>query len=719
MSASRPLSPSPRLLLLAAILLAAFLRLWQLNDLPPGFYHDEAYNGLDALSLVQGKTFPQFYEGWELYAQEAHGDNPPTPTRFPIFFEGNFGREPLHIYLMAVSIWLFGPTPFAVRLVPALAGVLAVFTTYLAASALLGIRDWGLGTSPQPPAPSPHHLVPLFAAFFMAILLPAIHFSRFGLRMLPFVMVETLVVYFFWRGVNKVKERGSGGAGENRHSSRITGHSSRITRHWSLITGQFPLFALAGFLLGSGLYVYAAGRVFPLLFVLFVPFWFWRDRRARRLWPEVAVMAGVSLLTALPLLIYFARYPYFFSFRMAYVANRGRGVVEGRPLLTWLLNVGRVLGGLVWQGELHLRHNLPGRPFLDPIQTLFFLAGLIHIIRQKLNPRTIFLALWLIVMLLPSILSGDAPHFGRMSGALPAVAIVLGMGLATVGGLLFSVISEKSSVRSEQFLVRGKRFLLFTFYFLLFTYSLSFTVRDYFIRYANHPQLAADFYLPDWELGQYAAAQPADAVLYFTPTQEEMATIYFALADPERLRSYSGGQGLIPAGNEGQTAVYLLHPSASQALIDLQAFFPDGYVAETRPNFIAFHVPAGAPRLRVANETAVSFAGAILLRGWSLAHEADSLTVTLAWQAQTAISADYTAYVHLVNGAGDLVAQLDRPPAGYPTSSWRVGELIQDSYRLPLPPDLPPSDYTLRTGFYSWPELVGLGEAAVLITIRP
>ena len=699
-----PLSLSPRLLLFAAILLAAFLRLWQLSDLPPGFYHDEAYNGLDALSLVQGKTFPQFYEGWELYAQEAHGDNPPTPTRFPIFFEGNYGREPLHIYLMALSIWLFGPTPFAVRLVPALAGVLAVFTTYLAASALLGIRDWGLGTTPQPPTPNPHPLVPLFAAFFMAILLPAIHFSRFGLRMLPFVVVETLVVYFFWRGVNKAKERGRGGEGENRHSSLIT-------RHLSLITGRFLFFAVAGFFLGLGLYVYAAGRVFPLLFILFVPLWFWRDKGARRLWPQVAVMAGISLLAALPLLIYFARYPYFFSFRMAYVANRGRGVVEGRPLLTWLLNVGRVVGGLVWQGELHLRHNLPGRPFLDPIQALLFLAGLIHILRQKLNPRTIFLTLWLIVMLLPSILSGDAPHFGRMSGALPAVAILLGIGLA--------VISERFSVISKQFWVGVQPLLLFTVYCSLITLSFLFTVRDYFIGYANHPQLAADFYLPDWELGQYAAAQPAGAILYFTPTQEEMATIYFALADPERLRSYSGGQGLIPAGDKGLPLVYLLNPAATPALADLQTFFPGGYVAEARPNFIAFHVPAGAPRLRVENETAVSFAGTILLRGWSLAQDADALTVTLAWQAQTAISADFTAYVHLVNEAGELVAQLDRPPAGYPTASWRVGELIRDSYRLPLPPDLPPGSYTLRTGFYSWPDLAGLGEAAVLTTIRP
>ncbi|MCP4422716.1 MAG: hypothetical protein GY805_39410, partial [Chloroflexi bacterium] len=83
------------IILLLIIALAAFLRLWQLDTLPPGLYHDEAYNGLDALSLLQGKTFPQFYEGWELYAQDAHANNLPQESKFPLFFEGNYGREPV------------------------------------------------------------------------------------------------------------------------------------------------------------------------------------------------------------------------------------------------------------------------------------------------------------------------------------------------------------------------------------------------------------------------------------------------------------------------------------------------------------------------------------------------------------------------------------------------------------------------------------------------
>ena len=203
-----PSPPSPRglhrshliIVLLIILALAAGLRFWRLAQMPPGFYHDEAYNGLDALSLLQGKTFPQFYEGWELYQNDAHAERPPLETRWPLFFEGNYGREPLHIYLMVLSIKLFGATPIAIRAVPAFFGVLSVLTTFLAARALFEI---GAHASHLTHHASPITiLTPLVAAFTLAVLFPAVHFSRFGLRMMVYVFVETLAVYCFWKGVN-------------------------------------------------------------------------------------------------------------------------------------------------------------------------------------------------------------------------------------------------------------------------------------------------------------------------------------------------------------------------------------------------------------------------------------------------------------------------------------------------------------------------------------
>ncbi|HIP72212.1 MAG TPA: hypothetical protein EYH05_12540, partial [Anaerolineae bacterium] len=296
-------------------------------------------------------------------------------------------------------------------------------------------------------------------------------------------------------------------------------------------------FLISGFLVGFGLYIYAAARLFPLLFFVFVLYWFWRDRAALRAhWLNVGLMGGTAVLTALPLLIFFWQYPYFFVFRIAYVANKGKGAVEGKPYLTWLRNVPRVIASFFWQGETHLRHNLPGRPYLDPIQIIFFLTGSLSVIRRLLQPRVFFLCLWLAVMLLPTILSGDAPHFGRMTGAAPVTAIFIGLGVDTVFSVHCSLFSGRS--------LKIARWTLIAALLL----SAVWTGYDYFVRYANHPQIEADFYLPDCRMGRYAAQMPEDAIIYLTPTQEELATIYFALADPERLQDYTGGGALLPLG---------------------------------------------------------------------------------------------------------------------------------------------------------------------------
>lgn len=656
MVSRRPLRSTVALLLIVA--LAAGLRFWRLGELPPGLYHDEAYYGLDALSLLQGKTFPQYYEGWELYAGDAHAERPAVPTRLPVFFEGNYGREPLHVYLMAVSIRLLGNTPTAVRAVSAAAGTVAVLTTWLAARALF-----------PPDGKRLFHgeLIPLLAAFTLAVLYPALHFSRFGIRAMTLLPPMTLAVYAFWRGW--------------RGGSRL----------W---------LALAGFFVGLTLYTFAAGRLFPLVFVLFGGYLLLADRAALRTrWHELALGAGTALLTAAPLLLFFIRYPYFFVFRMAYVANRGKGAVEGMPGLTWLLNVGRVVGGLFFQGETHLRHNLPGRPYLDPAQSALLLLGVIRGLRAR-RAEHVFLLLWFAVMLLPSILSGDAPHFGRLTGVAPPAAILVALGGAWA--------AEKTARAVAAPWVGG---LVIAGLCLI---SLTLTTRDYFGRYASHPDLARDFYRADWELGRYAAGQSPETILYLTPSQEEMATIYFALADPGRLRSYNGEEGLIPAGVPGQPSLYLVRPDAGMALSALQAYFPDGRAGSPGDNFIPFEVAAGAERMRLAQRADGDYGGLIRLVGYEITPEAGSLLVFLAWQAQSAPPLDYTAFVHLIAPDGALAAQTDRPPAGYPTGDWRPGELVIDRFRLDLPEGLSPGVYRLQTGFYDPATVARLGEAVVL-----
>jgi hypothetical protein len=87
-----------------------------------------------------------------------------------------------------------------------------------------------------------------------------------------------------------------------------------------------------------------------------------------------------------------------------------------------------------------------------------------------------------------------------------------------------------------------------------------------------------------------------------------------------------------------------------------------------------------------------------------LLHEADiqtredGVTVRTAWEAARPLSRDYTAFVHVVDGSGQLAAQHDSPPLNgfFPTGYWRPGWPVTDEVAF----DLPPGEYTVYTGFY-------------------
>jgi hypothetical protein len=98
----------------------------------------------------------------------------------------------------------------------------------------------------------------------------------------------------------------------------------------------------------------------------------------------------------------------------------------------------------------------------------------------------------------------------------------------------------------------------------------------------------------------------------------------------------------------------------------------------------------------------ISFGNQITLLGFDLNVERSTFNVqrlTLFWRADSSPPTDYTVFIHLLDLAGNPVAQFDGPPAAgaYPTSLWDPGEIIADEHRLQ---DLPPGRYILQIGLY-------------------
>jgi hypothetical protein len=97
-----------------------------------------------------------------------------------------------------------------------------------------------------------------------------------------------------------------------------------------------------------------------------------------------------------------------------------------------------------------------------------------------------------------------------------------------------------------------------------------------------------------------------------------------------------------------------------------------------------------------------SFADQILLWGYELRKEGQSILLSLEWQALKEISYPYTTFIHLVDAEGEIVSQADGQPIGgtYPTSIWDVNEVVIDAYRMPIEMDMPAGEYRLLIGLY-------------------
>ncbi len=99
------------------------------------------------------------------------------------------------------------------------------------------------------------------------------------------------------------------------------------------------------------------------------------------------------------------------------------------------------------------------------------------------------------------------------------------------------------------------------------------------------------------------------------------------------------------------------------------------------------------------------FGGQIVLIGTDLSAETavpgDPVTVTLYWQAQTAMAINFQSFVHLLRPDGALAAQSDHlNPGDFPTRRWPLDKYVRDVHVLHLPPDLPPGEYALTAGLW-------------------
>jgi len=152
-----------KIILVLILLVASFLRLYKLSQVPPSLYWDEASLGYNAFSIL--KT-----------ARDEHGAFMPL-TNFAAF--GDY-KPPGYIYATVPSIFLFGLTEFATRFPSAFFGILTVLLTYLLAKKLFK-----------------NEATAILAAFFLSISPWHLQFSRGAFEANLGLFFSTLGIYLF------------------------------------------------------------------------------------------------------------------------------------------------------------------------------------------------------------------------------------------------------------------------------------------------------------------------------------------------------------------------------------------------------------------------------------------------------------------------------------------------------------------------------------------
>jgi len=622
------------------LLVAAFMRLWRISQIPPGLHGDESYHLLQAQAILAGKSLP-------------------------IYITGNNGYEALVVYLAAIPLAIMGPITWAGRLAMAWAGVVGVATTIRCGREMF-----------------PGRRVGTFAGLVLATLLWNVNFSRFGSQPILAAVIAAGGMAALWRAI-------------------------RTGRRWAYVG--------AGACLGLGLYAYQAYRIF-----LFMPAVtlaaIWVARRLARRSDHLPVLVGGLLAGGTALLI-FAPLGVFFLGHPDVFLNRAQQTViplsaSVSTVKTLLSNAQIAFGSLFFRGDVNWRHNFSGRPALDVFQAVVFLLGLAVTFWHWRKPQSWSLWLWLIVGFVPSIITEEIPHFGRTIIVTPALALLAALGIE----LALKWIPKRIGGWSV-----GLALFL----------SIVLTTREYFVLWANRPEVFDAYEGQLAWAGRALQSAPAGARLYATPAGPPSydypdfgATADYLLgqAGKANLRTYKGQSCLVvPPETHAPTAYAIRADEDKTTLPALKAAFPAGTYAYMsllgdKPDTIVFQVlPGQTAQVPVSVSRPVAFGDVANLVGYTLdtatPPAGGKLDLSVVWKAASISKVPYKAFIHLIGppkaDGNVLYAQLDQQPCAdsYPTWWWRPGELVIDRYTLQLPTDIPAGTYSLNIGWYKDPNV--------------
>jgi 4-amino-4-deoxy-L-arabinose transferase-like glycosyltransferase len=209
----------------------------------------------------------------------------------------------------------------------------------------------------------------------------------------------------------------------------------------ALETGAKRHFVALGLTVGVGLQTYYAFNLFPIVLAALLLVRASSKRLPRPPLKTLAVGLGLAAVVALvvlaPLIHFAIREPQTFFQRTATVVIWNPEFhMDVRQTLRDHLRFHLQMFNYV--GDVNARHNIPDAPQLGPVAGVLFLLGFGAVLARPLRwPGGAWLA-WFAVMLLPGILTIEAPQAYRTIGILPALYLITAQGLELIADLVGS-----------------------------------------------------------------------------------------------------------------------------------------------------------------------------------------------------------------------------------------------------------------------------------------
>lgn len=467
------LGKKTKLILFLIVILAAFLRFFQLGTNPPSLTWDEVAWGYNAYALgIDGHDeFGKF---------------------LPIDYLESFGdfKPPVYVYLDILPVKIFGLTEFATRFPSAFFGVVTVFITYFLVKALFENKE-----STKNKQKNYIETLALLSAFLLAISPWHIMLSRaaFEANVGTFFIVSG--VWLFLEALQR--------------------------RSWLLILSAIS-FVLA-------VYTFNSTRIVAPLLIVMLTVLYWKQLLTIKKAVFTAALVGlVFVLPTVPFLfspqakLRFVEVNIFSDIKIIERANQEiindnnawwSKVLHNRRFEYGLSYLSHYFDNLSFDflfvnGDGNPKFSVQSMGQMYLWELLFLIAGVLFLFKKR-EGNWKLIPLWIFLAIIPAGTARETPHALRIESSLPMFQILVAYGV--VNSIYFINTLKLSKLQQRVIQVIAASYLLFVFL------NIGYYFETYYKHYAKQ-------FSYDWQYGY------KEAVEYSHQVQDDYDVIYLTNA---------------------------------------------------------------------------------------------------------------------------------------------------------------------------------------------